>query len=174
MMLKIKEIIDLYKKAQAIPYFCFTKRDPDLLFKKNKGSCVEKNLFLGEEFKKLRIPVKYLLIKFDWNDLPIPKEIIKKLKIGGFTSILSTWHLALKIKIDKKWIFVDATWDPGLEKAGFPVTRNWDGKSDTKLAVIPKRIIGLIIKPPKILVKKLGDEEFFEALNKWLELQRKI
>lgn len=172
-MPELKEIIDLYNKVQKIPYFAFKERDPDLLFEKNKGSCIEKNLFLGEEFKKLGIPVKYLLIKFDWNDLPIPKEIIKKLKTDGFTNILSNWHLALKIKIDGKWIFVDATWDPGLEKTGFPVTRNWDGKSDTKLAVIPKRIIGLTIKPPKILFKKLGDEEFFEALNKWLELQRK-
>jgi|WetSurMetagenome_2_1015567.scaffolds.fasta_scaffold834809_2 hypothetical protein len=173
-MLKIKKIIDLYNKVQKIPYYCFKERDPDLLLEKNRGSCVEKNLFLGKEFKKLGISVKYVLIKFNWNDLPIPEKIIKKLQTGGFRNFFSTWHLALKIKIDRKWVFVDATWDPELEKAGFPVVMNWDGKSDTKLAVIPKKIIELMIKPPKIFIKKLGSEEFFEALNKWLELQRKI
>jgi len=135
-MLKPKEIAKLYKKVQGIPYYCLKERNPDLLLKKQKGSCSEKHLFLGKEFEKLGIPVKYLLIKFDWNDLPIPKEIIRKKK-GDSVG----WHLALKIKPKNKWILVDATWDPKLEKAGFSVTRNWDGKSDTKFAFPPKEII---------------------------------
>ena len=121
-MLKIKEITELYNKVQRIPYYCLRERDPDLLLKKNKGSCSEKHLFLGEEFKKLGISVKYVLIKFDWNNLPIPKEIIRKNEEGSVG-----WHLALKIKTNNKWIYVDATWDPKLEKAGFPVTKNWLG-----------------------------------------------
>ncbi len=167
-MLKIREIVELYNKVQRIPYYCLEERDPDLLLKKDKGSCSEKHLFLGEEFKKLGIPVKYLLIRFDWNDLPIPKEIVIKNKKGPIG-----WHFALKIKPKNKWIYVDATWDPKLEKAGFPVTRNWNGNSDTKLAVPPKKIIELRIRPPKILIRRLNNREFFEALNKWLELQRK-
>ena len=97
-MPKIKEIIELYKKVQEIPYYCLKERDPDSLLKKNKGSCSEKHLFLGKEFEKLGVPVEYLLIRFDWNDLPIPKEIIRKKENGS-----EGWHLALKIKPkDKK------------------------------------------------------------------------
>jgi len=166
-MLKIKKIIELYKKVQKIPYYCLTEKDPDLLLKKNKGSCSEKHLFLGKEFEKLGIPVKYLLIRFDWNDLPIPKEIIRKRKDGSVG-----WHLALKIKLKNKWIYTDATWDPKLAKTGFPVTKNWSGLSDTKFAVPQKQIIELEGRPPK-QVKRYKNRKFYEALNKWLELKRK-
>ena len=165
-MLKIKEIVELYNKIQKIPYYCLEERDPDLLIKKNKGSCSEKHLFLGKEFKKLGAPVKYLLIKFDWNDLPIPKEIISKKEDGS-----EGWHLALKIKPKNKWVYVDATWDPKLEKAGFAITKNWSGLSDTKFAFLPKEIIELKKTPPK-QIKRLENREFYKILNKWLELQR--
>lgn len=162
-MSKIKKIIELYNKVQKIHYYCLKERDPDLLLKKNKGSCSEKHLFLGKEFEKLGIPVKYLLIRFDWNDLPIPKEIINKKENGSLG-----WHLALKIKPNKKWIYVDATWDPRLEKVGFPVTKNWDGKSNTKFAFPPKEIIELKKEPPK-QIKRPENRKFYEALNGWLE-----
>lgn len=165
-MLKIREIVKLYNRVQKIPYYCLKYRDPNLLLKKNKGSCSEKHLFLGKEFEKLGVPVKYLLIRFDWNDLSIPKEIIDKNE-DGFIG----WHLALKIKPKRKWIYVDATWDSKLEKAEFPVTKNWDGKSDTKFAFPPTAIIELKRRPPK-QVKRLGNRKFYEALNKWLELKR--
>lgn len=166
-MAKIEKIIDLYKKVQEIPYYCLKERDPDLLLKKNKGSCSEKHLFLGKEFEKLGISVKYLLIKFDWNDLPILKEIINKKPDGP-----EGWHLALRIKPKDRWIYVDATWDPKLEKAGFPVIKNWDGNSDTKPAFPPKEIIELEKAPPK-QIKRPENRKFYEALNKWLELKRK-
>jgi len=166
-MPKIKEIIELYKKVQEIPYYCLKERDPDSLLKKRKGSCSEKHLFLGKEFEKLGVPVKYLLIKFDWNDLSIPKGIISKNENGSVG-----WHLALKIKLNEKWIYVDATWDPKLEKAGFPVTKNWGGKSDTKFAFPPKEIIELEKAPPK-QVKRLENREFYQALNQWLESERR-
>lgn len=160
-----KKIIELYNKVQRIPYYCLERRDPNLLLRKNKGSCSEKHLFLGQEFKKLGIPVKYVLIRFDWNDLPIPKEIIDKKdsSVG--------WHLVLKIKVENKWLFVDATWDPKLEKAGFMITKNWNGRSDTKFAFEPKEIIELN-KIPSEQVERLENREFYEALNKWLESQR--
>lgn len=166
-MTKIRGIIDLYNKVQGIPYYCLKERNPDLLLKKRKGSCSEKHLFLGKEFEKLGIPVKYLLVRFDWNDLPIPKEIINKNESGPIG-----WHLALKIKPRKKWITVDATWDPKLKKAGFPATKNWDGKSNTKFTFLPKKIIELK-KAPSKQVKRLENRKFYDALNKWLESQRK-
>ena len=160
-----KKIIELYNKIQKIPYYCLKYRNPNLLLQKNKGSCSEKHLFLAQELEKLGIPVKYVLIKFDWKDLPIPKEVINKKgnSIG--------WHLALKINIHNKWIYVDATWDPKLEKAGFPITKNWNCTSNTKLAFPPKEIKELDKKPAK-QSKRLENREFYEALNKWLESQR--
>lgn len=154
-----------------------------MLLLKNKGSCSEKHLFLGREFRKLGISVRYLTMTFDWRTLPVPKEIINKKDspIGG--------HLALKIKLGGKWMIVDAAWDPGLEKAGFPVTkscasaqemnahllnwrsRNWDGRRDTKLAVKPMELQESE-KPPPEQIKRTENREFYDALNKWMEKQR--
>ncbi len=160
-----KKIIELYNRVQAVPYYCLEYREPDLLLKKNKGSCSEKHLFLGKEFEKLGVDVKYVLIRFDWNDLPIPKEIIEKKgsPVG--------WHLALKIKVARKWIYVDATWDPALEKAGFPITKDWNGCSDTKFAFPLKQVIELDERPPK-QVERHEDRKFYDSLNDWLESQR--
>lgn len=160
-----KKIVELYERVQAIPYYCLKQRDPALLLKKNKGSCSEKHLFLGKKFEKLGIPVKYVLIRSDWSDLPIPKEIISKKdsSVGR--------HLALKINVNEKWIYVDATWDPALEKAGFPITKNWNGQLDTKFAFPPKEIIELD-KRPEEQVERLENGEFYDSLNKWLESKR--
>jgi hypothetical protein len=163
----IKRITGLYSKVQSIPYYCMEHREPDLLLKRNRGSCSEKHLFLGEEFEKLGIPVRYISIIFDWNDLPIPKEIISKkdTPVGG--------HLILGIKVAGRWVLVDATWDPALEGAGFPITKNWDGRSDTKLAAPPREIMMLDKKPHEPDYRP-DNRKFYEALNRWLESQRKI
>ena len=161
---KQAKIVELYEKVQKIPYYCLCERDPDKLLRVKKGSCLEKNAYLGRQFEQLGIPVKYLSIKFDWNELPIPQHIIDK-KDGHLGE-----HLALKIRV-KKWITVDCTWDPGLEKAGFPLTKNWDGKTDTKLAVKPIKTKQLKTRPGKTVAH--ANPKFFESLNKYLDNIRK-
>ncbi len=162
---KKQKIIELYEKVQKVPYYCLKERNPDKLFELNKGSCFEKNSYLGKQYEKLGIPVKYQLIVFDWRELPVPKDIMDKRenKLGE--------HLALKIMVDNKWVFVDPTWDPALEKAGFPLTKNWDGESDTKLAVKPKKIRELKQSPEKAVVT--ANTGFHDLFNKYLEKIRK-
>jgi len=162
-----KEIIRLYKKIQKVPYHFVERRDPKKLFDIGKGCCFEKNVFLAREYEKLGIPVKYFLIEFYWRDLPIPKHIIKKIENPE-----NHWqHLAFKIKVVSKWIWVDSSWDIALAKAGFPVTKDWDGKSDTKLAVKPLDI-KLTRRKHKTRVVTT-QKEFFRALNEYLEKVRK-
>lgn len=165
------KIADLYKKIQDIPYQFSLPKGPEFLLEKNKGVCSEKHLFLAKKFRELGMPVKFLLIKFDWRKLPIPKKITNKRKDP------IDWHLALKIKPDKKWINLDATWDSKLENSGLPVVKNWNGKSGTDLAVKPISIIELplfVYKFLKILIQKRKGKntEFQEALNRWLEEKR--
>ena len=160
-------VITLYKKVQGIPYHCLENRDPGMLLERNRGSCSEKHIFLGKEFERMGIPVRYVLIRFDWNDLPVPQEIIRKKDspVG--------WHLALRIKLKDRWLYVDATWDPGLEAAGFPVTRDWDGKSDTRFAFPPREIIELDEKPDEQTERK-DNREFYDSLNAWMESKREM
>ncbi len=158
-----KKIIDLFEKVQALPYFILKHRDSRRLFELKKGCCAEKVIWLGNEFKEINIPIKYYFIEFKWEDLPIPDHIIKLRKKG------SGYHLALKAKVKNKGIWVDPTWDPKLEEAGFPVTKDWDGESDNKLAVRP--ISTKRFEPSDPSVIEL--EEFDIFLNKYLEEVRK-
>ncbi len=160
---KIKKIIDLFEKVQALPYFFLERRDSRKLFEKKKGCCAEKVVWLGGKLKEISIPVKYYLIEFKWEELPIPDYIIRLRKKGY------SYHLALKVKVKNKWIWVDPTWDPRLEKAGFPVTKNWDGESNTKLAV--KTIKVKRFEPKESSIIKL--EEFHISFNRYLEEVRK-
>lgn len=160
---KNKQLVRLFKRVQNIPYFLFKHRDSKKLFKLNKGCCAEKAIWLGNKLKDMNIPVKYYLIKFKWEDLPIPKEIIKLKKKG------SGYHLALKAKVDNKWIWIDPTWDPGLEKGGFPVTKNWNGKTNTKLAIKPLKIEEFEPHDPS----NIELTEFTKTLNKYLDKIRK-
>ena len=156
-------IIELFERVQKVPYYCLEHRDYEKMFKLKKGSCWEKNIWLGKELRKHGIKVKFYLIEFDWFTLPVPKDIFELRKHVGH-------HIALKAKIGGKWIWIDPTWDPPLAKAGFPVTINWNGKNNTKLAVKPIKM--KLIKPKdKITIKT--NQEFFNAINSYLDRIRK-
>lgn len=166
-MNKKQKAIELFKQVQSIPFYCLGERDPEKMIEKNKASCSEKHLFLGRKLEKIGIPVKYLLIEFNWSETPVPKEIIAK------KDSLIGYHLALKASIEGKWLIIDASWDEKLEKAGFPVTKDWKGDKDTKLAVKPLKIIELEEAPPE-QIERTENREFYNALNEWLEEQREI
>jgi len=159
-----RKIIELFERVQGVPYYLLRDRDSEKLFFLNKGCCAEKIIWLGNRLKELGIPVKYYKIKFLWEDLPIPEEILKLRKRGP------GYHLSLKAKINNRWIWVDPTWDSALGKIGFPITKNWDGKSDTLLAVNPLEIEEYEPKDPS----KTGlSEAFIQKLNEYFQSVRK-
>jgi hypothetical protein len=121
-----KKLIQIFEKVQNISYkVCEFKKEKigkNLKF----GDCRHKSFLLKKLLSKESYEVKDIRVIFDWKDLPIPKKI---LKIFNSSTICS--HNLLKVKIGNRWIKVDPTWNPELEEKGFPITKNWDGKSDT-------------------------------------------
>ncbi len=158
-----KKIIKLFERVQSVPYFLFEHRNSSKLFYLNKGCCAEKLIWLGNKFKEMKISVKYYLIEFDWKNLPIPEKIIKLRKRE------KEQHLALRAKINERWAWIDPTWDLGLGKGGFPVTKSWDGISDTRLAVKPLKIREFKPKDPS----NIEINAFEKALNEYFEKIRR-
>lgn len=161
---------------EIVPHLRDPAYGPSGLLKLHKGSCIPKHYLLGIFFTKLGIPVKYTSYPFYWKDCPIkfPLELSKIVK-----ELPESYHLNCKAQIEKKWVLVDATYDLALEKAGFPVTRIWDGLSDTKNAVVVhKEIVHDSIEEranyeanQKMLYtekEKTLSAEFAERLNQWL------
>lgn len=161
---KRREIVELFGKVQKVPYYLLRHRDSGKLFSLNKGCCAEKAIWLGNEFESLGLSIKYFLVEFNWEDLPIPTSILE-LKGAG-----PGYHLVMKAKIDGKWIWIDPTWDPLLERLGFPVTKDWDGKSNTLLAVEPLKVEEFDPEDPSDTDLS---EEFMSAFNEYFERARK-
>ena len=128
-------------------------------------------------FALLGIELQYVTYPYDWNDPdygypPRLRELAERAP--------TEYHLANKAFIDGKWALVDATWDPPLGAAGFPVNESWDGISDTKNAVKPLREIVHAsameraeftdeVKASRSEEESRALDEFVAAFNAWLK-----
>lgn len=129
--------ISLFNHIRDMPYTIYRdyKTVDEWMIKvlqTKRGSCNPKHLILAEMFKKLGLDISYVTCPMDWKTqkLDYPKHIFE---IAA--KMPTIYHLALQVRINDNWIFVDATFDIPLEKIGAFVTQNWDGNTDTGLAV---------------------------------------
>jgi len=107
---------------------------PGLILQRGCGSCTAKHFLLSEMYRKLNVYVVFATFAFLWNDpgLHYPldlRALAARLPVA--------YHLACRVQIGCRWVLVDATWDPPLRHAGFPVNLHWDGSSEMRCAVRP-------------------------------------
>ncbi len=177
--------INIFERIRDIPFavvsgFFSIEKGPAGMLVQNKGFCVPKHYLMGMMFQRLGIAVRYCTYSFWWNELDVDYPAVLK---GLAVATPVVYHLACRAFIEDRWVLVDGTWDPPLKKAGFPVNENWDGKSDTTLAVKPleKFIHDDALEREKIFKKKmtvytlperLKLSRFSGELNRWLEAVR--
>ena len=182
-----QNMINVFENIRDIPYaivleffnYNFKKSSMKML-EMNKGFCVTKHYLLGMMFQEMGINVKYCIYPFKWSELNINypkelKEIVKTLPIA--------YHLACKIFVCSKWIFLDATWDLELKKSEFLINESWDGQNDTNNAVnsseefIYDDIFHVNEEYNKKVVSyslsnKVKFAKFSNKFNQWLEIVR--
>lgn len=135
-----------------------------------------KNCLLGSLCEQLGITVWYVETPFFWKDLLVdfPDNLRKSAGV-----VPKQYHLSLAI-LREDIYQIDATWDPPLQKAGFPVNRLFGHLQQTTLAVIPcgeiriHTSIGEKWNSQKLKTNMSAEEEsaFYTELNKWLETLR--
>ncbi len=131
--------ISIFQHIRDIPYSLHPpmtdpKTAPYQILESGRGSCGPKHYLMAEMYRRLGLEVAFATIPFVWNDPDIrypPK--LRELASG----LPVSYHLACRVRIDSRWVLVDATWDRPLKRAGFPVNEFWDGRSDTLCAVKP-------------------------------------
>ena len=163
-----KEIIQLFTQIRDIPY-----RIP--LSKKEADDCCNgKAIRLKKALEEIGYECRYRVCEFRWSDLDLPKELLEIPHQD-----LST-HVYLEVNIDDKWVNVDPSWDSEL-KAILPVN-DWDGKSDTIIAVKPLKLYSLEESAEIMAESEKGQGlegelgvsgEFFKAFNEYLENNRR-
>ena len=164
-----KKIINAFEKIQKIPYRVSEFKESKINNKLKCGDCRHKSLLLVKTLKKQGYQSKLLKVIFNWNDLPIPKKILNNLKKSS-----KVWaHDAVAVLFEGNYLRLDPTWNPELEKLGFPITKNWSGLEDTK-QITNKNLYFYKIQEfeknkDKILKKHKIHINKKEALNKWLD-----
>ena len=164
----------MFEKVQKVPYnvcqFDETKIDEKIKF----GDCRHKSTLLKKLLDKEGYKTKRMKVIFDWNDLPIPKNILSILKKSS-----TIWaHDALAVKVHGDYIFLDPTWNLELKKLKFPVTENWSGLEDTNQVTEGELEFYKeddftskkeeILKKHNIHIDKEEAYKFAEELNKYL------
>ena len=166
--LKEESLISVFTHIRDIPYAIIPEwRDSDDIIRQmitqNKGWCGPKHQLLSWMFEQLGFRTRYQYIPFRWQDQPFDyPESLTLL----FPHLPSSTHLCTEIFLAGKWTLIDATWDPNLKKAGFPIN-SWDGRSETIPAVCRNTHtpdLNLEVNEnPGVRVP------FIHKLNEWLE-----
>lgn len=173
-----KQIIVLFEKVRDIPYGEIGSRDPYDVYKNNKGTCSGKHELLKELYQELGIKTKDFIAMHRFKDLKV--DFPDNIKEILYRSDIVDPHNFFKINSNSKWITIDITWDMPLNKFGFPVNKNWDGKSDMKICVVPINVIETKnpIEFKKQEIAKLSDKTqedrklFLKELTKWADTLR--
>ena len=155
-----------------IGYFTFVRDIPfrlPLSVHEPDHSCVGKHVVLKTLLSSLGFKVRYALGVWSWSSLDMPES----LKEIPHVDRAVHFYLEVYNKEQARWMTVDATWDKGLAPK-LPVSE-WDGRSDTIIAVKPVEIL----KERRDEFDKSSEAKwaeaieangkFFEALNKWVE-----
>lgn len=163
-----QKLIADFKTVRDIPY-----RIPLTLDEKD-NCCSGKHKLLKDLLIKQGLGVRYRICSFRWSSINLPE------KVSGISHNDLCTHLYLEVLIDGQWIVVDATWDSSIRKILH--VNEWDGKSDTEIAVQPIEIFSPK-KSADIMNNENNDEilsdlringEFYRAFNDWLEENRKL
>ena len=174
--------IEIFEHIRDIPFGLIPEVvDPEdlpaYILTHERGSCSPKHFLLGIMYEKLHIPIKYAIYPFYWKDQDI-KYSEELRELAGHMPL--QYHVACKGYINQKWILLDATYDPPLKKAGFPVNETWDGMCETLNAVKPldeiihknvtKLIDNMRIKTAHFThTENSLSQNFYYEFGKWLE-----
>lgn len=169
----------LFYRVRDIPYGAIDSRDFLEVYKQNKGTCSGKHELLKGLYQTLGIPVRDFIIMHNFNALPITfPEHVQKIMIEN--TIIDP-HNFIKIKRNNKWITIDATWDIGLKKVGFPVNEQWNGFENLDVSVVKGGKIYETTKPMELKKKLIANlpedvqksrKLFLKELTKWLAVVR--
>ena len=168
---KRKFLVKEFEGVRDIPY-----RLPLSTTERN-DSCAGKTTLLFKRLTDLGYDCRYRICSFRWSDLDIPAEVINIPHKDDST------HVYLEVEIDGEWKNVDPSWDRSLNKI-LPVN-NWDGKSDTQVAVPALELYSteksgeffeqeeLSAESKKIIEERIEKNgPFFRAFNDWLAVNR--
>lgn len=167
----VDQRISIFSRIRDIPYAIVPEwRGTDdiirLMVTENRGWCGPKHQLLIWMFGRLGVRIQPYYIPFRWQD----QSVRYPATLRTIVSFLpDSTHLCCKAYLDHTWQILDATWDPPLLRAGFPVNDPWDGVSGTIPAVSGIEPGERERKVPFLRGSGENRAEFVPLLNRWME-----
>lgn len=176
-------LVALFAFVQAMPYRWPGPRDAAHTLEHGWGTCSGKNYLLAELLQAAGIACAHTLVSGDLTHNPpgVPPEMRRLLDAGPLPDV----HSALSVLGPAGPVTVDASWDPPLARLGFPVARNWDGTTDTPLAIAPTAVYAVcgddptaekeLLRArvfggwPELLARR---DRYLELLSAWIARER--
>ncbi len=165
--------------VRDIPYGNIGSRSPYDVLLANMGTCSGKHALLKLILEALGYEVQSWFAKHDFGVFPIDPWPEELREFRG--KALPDYHDFLKVKIDGKWLTVDAIFDLWMDTLGFTV-QDWDGVSDMSLPVKSTETFpaeGPVEEHKKRLLaalpedRQLARKKFLDALTQWLMMKRR-
>lgn len=117
-------LVETYYRVRRLPYDTAAAYDAPGLRAQGRGNCVAKAGLLAEELSTLGAICRIVSWEYELPDLV---EVQRDLEFA------SDIHTAVQVRVEGRWLLVDATHDPALVNLGLTVGR-WDGETDTEPA----------------------------------------
>ncbi|UFU06606.1 transglutaminase domain-containing protein [Ruania halotolerans] len=149
-----RALVRAFESVRDLPYDTTAAHDAAGLRARGRGNCVAKAALLAEELSRFGATCR--LVSWEY-ELPILVAVQRDL---SFTSDI---HTAVQVRVDDRWIVVDATHDPALANLGLTVGR-WDGRAATEPAyqpvdpVVPHGPYGLSKSPLDSVMARIGHQ----------------
>jgi len=161
-----EKLVQEFLRVRDLPY-----RIP-LKYEEEDVCCLGKHKMLKKIYDKMGYECRYRISMFKWSSMDLPKEVSEKPHVDDCA------HLYLEIKIDGKWVAIDATWDATTSKV-MPINI-WDGRTDTEILVpyyeilSPEKSAEVMSEVSREAFDKDIAESgnFYEAFNTWLVKNR--
>jgi len=145
-------LIKVFEKIRDIPYHI--PESPTEV----DCRCWGKNRKLLEEFKRSGYDARLIVCRFLWSKQKLPRELTIQAPLDNDT------HPFVEIKIEDRWVKVDATLD-----REFPKYNKWDGKSDTPISIVYEEICS-----PEESNKINFEEDSSKKSKKWYLFWKKL
>jgi len=159
----------------AVEYFRFVRDIPyriPLSVHEPDHCCIGKHVALEALLASLGFKVRYAFCLWSWSNLDLPESLTEIPHEDRASHV----YLEVYNREQERWMIVDATWDKKL--ASKLKVSEWDGRSDTTIAVKPVKILeerrDHFDRPSEAQWMEFMrvNGRFFEAFNRWLESVR--
>ena len=129
---------EVYHAVRRIPYGSTGERDPVKIIANNLGSCSGKHILLRDLLRESGWTTEVVTMFTHFNrDMPSHPSMPADLRTMIEGPDVCDFHHYVRVRVDDRWLKLDATWHDELIPFGFSVNSNWKGDEDTRLAARP-------------------------------------